>query len=228
MVSPPPTPIFQRQDTNEFATALHRRLDTALIGYDIRRKKYGDAADEWLPGHTPTEMVEKRAAEVEKMLEAMANASASEWESEDNIEGDETLKKESDCFGRKLNAPGQSNFPTPSPSSVDTPKFASVRQLVPKSRLPVPKSRYENKQRYCGIRGEKWHTEECVVIEQKCQSPKSKHPIIEGKMLFKKRRIDETNDYQRKRVRMELRGTDRPRRSARLRHQYQNIQHRTN
>lgn len=35
---------------------------------ELRRRKYGDAADEWPPGYTPTEMVEKRKAEVEKLF----------------------------------------------------------------------------------------------------------------------------------------------------------------
>ncbi|KAI1166359.1 hypothetical protein F5B18DRAFT_648793 [Nemania serpens] len=70
LVSGPPTPHHYKVNVNEFATTLYAKLECLVRMLEIRRRRYGNAADEWPPGHTPTEIVEKRKAEVEKLFAA--------------------------------------------------------------------------------------------------------------------------------------------------------------
>ncbi|KAI1133651.1 hypothetical protein F5Y10DRAFT_3063 [Nemania abortiva] len=86
LVSGPPTPHHRKVNVDEFATQLYGRLDFLVRMLEIRRRRYGIAADEWPPGRMPTEMVEKRKAEVEKLL-AMMEAPSPPTPSSSNSEG---------------------------------------------------------------------------------------------------------------------------------------------
>ncbi|KAI0105058.1 hypothetical protein GGR51DRAFT_560662 [Nemania sp. FL0031] len=82
----PPTPNHRRVNVDEFAAKLYDRLEFLSIMLESRRKRYGAAADEWPPGHTPTEIVEKRRAEVERLF-ALAEAPSPPTPSPSNSEG---------------------------------------------------------------------------------------------------------------------------------------------
>ncbi len=82
----PPTPHHYKVSVDEFATKLYAKLGFLVRMLEIRRKRYGNAADEWPPGHTPTEIVEKRKAEVEKLF-AIMEAPSPPTPSSSNSEG---------------------------------------------------------------------------------------------------------------------------------------------
>ena len=70
LVSRPSTPVWTTVAPN-FVNELFWRLQILHGAQESRYRKYGtEAAEEWLMGHTPTELVQKRAAEIEAMLEA--------------------------------------------------------------------------------------------------------------------------------------------------------------
>lgn len=67
-MSCPPTPHHRKVNVEEHAAKLYRRLDFLARMLVIRRRRYGPGADDWPPGYTPDEMVEKRKAEVEALF----------------------------------------------------------------------------------------------------------------------------------------------------------------
>ncbi|KAI0859239.1 hypothetical protein F4860DRAFT_275006 [Xylaria cubensis] len=83
---PPTPPILCHVNDDEFATKLCRRLEFFVHMLEIRRRRYGDVADEWPPGYTPTEIKEKRKAEVERLF-AMMEAPSPPTPSPSNSEG---------------------------------------------------------------------------------------------------------------------------------------------
>lgn len=58
-------------------------LDALVVGQTCRSVIYHGAADEWSIGHTPTELKEKRKAEL-KALEELEDATTSDESDEDN------------------------------------------------------------------------------------------------------------------------------------------------
>ncbi|KAI0543637.1 hypothetical protein F4679DRAFT_92412 [Xylaria curta] len=82
----PTPPILCHVNDDEFATNLFRRLEFLVHLLKIRRRRYGDIADEWPPGYTPTEIKEKRKAEVERLF-AMMEAPSPPTPSPSNSEG---------------------------------------------------------------------------------------------------------------------------------------------
>ncbi|KAL2159468.1 hypothetical protein VTH06DRAFT_2473 [Thermothelomyces fergusii] len=76
----PPTPLFCR--TSQFDSTFYTQLCGCLRilsdALEYRHRKYGsEVAEEWLMGHTPTEVREKRAAEVQAELDAILDAPTS-------------------------------------------------------------------------------------------------------------------------------------------------------
>ena len=122
----PPTPIHRKQNVGEFATALTSGLNRLLFGQEIRRRKYGDAADEWPPGHTPTELVEKRAAELKALITFMEASSPSDCsDDEQNYLEKKRKSQHNTDSNHRADRPPQPRLPTPSPSNLEgTPNSA--------------------------------------------------------------------------------------------------------
>ncbi|KAK4133498.1 hypothetical protein BT67DRAFT_52361 [Trichocladium antarcticum] len=71
---PAPTPMYSVMVDPAFHRKLCERLANVRSLQAWRCQKYGqDAAEEHSMGRTPTELVEKRAAELERLLEALAD-----------------------------------------------------------------------------------------------------------------------------------------------------------
>jgi hypothetical protein len=100
-----------------FHSKVCQRLEMVLSAQDWRRRKYGeDAAEEYAMGHTPTELVKKREAEVERILEAWAAPSPPSPLSDSSRGKGELLPKKP----RDRAQAGQPQpLATPSPSDVD-------------------------------------------------------------------------------------------------------------
>ncbi|KAL9616119.1 MAG: hypothetical protein Q9160_008975 [Pyrenula sp. 1 TL-2023] len=59
LVTQPPTPVLSYMGTEQWARALHQKLDFLLHRQEIRYLKYGkDNAEEWPMSHTPPELKE--------------------------------------------------------------------------------------------------------------------------------------------------------------------------
>ncbi|CZT10257.1 uncharacterized protein RAG0_14785 [Rhynchosporium agropyri] len=77
LITRPRTPVFHGTYNDEFVSTLEDKLNHIITQQIWRRRKYRDAADEWLIGRTPPEIKEKWAAGVEAMTEQW-NASDTE------------------------------------------------------------------------------------------------------------------------------------------------------
>ncbi|KAI1938958.1 hypothetical protein LOZ66_003035 [Ophidiomyces ophidiicola] len=62
----PETPAIEQHYDSEFARNLEIHLKSLLYCQSLRRKHYGDTADEWPPSHTPPEIKEKWMAKREE------------------------------------------------------------------------------------------------------------------------------------------------------------------
>lgn len=61
------TPVLQEADYEKFAIMLKHNLNAVITEQECRTIMYHGAADEWAMGHTPTELKEKRKAELEAL-----------------------------------------------------------------------------------------------------------------------------------------------------------------
>ncbi|KAM3065430.1 hypothetical protein ACMFMG_011450 [Clarireedia jacksonii] len=85
LVPRPDTPVFQADD-DQFAAILEKRLRILVTEQTCRTAMYGDAADEWRIGHTPTEIKEKLEADL-KAWDKFADITSDHVESDnDNSE----------------------------------------------------------------------------------------------------------------------------------------------
>ncbi|KAI1949863.1 hypothetical protein LOZ57_002342 [Ophidiomyces ophidiicola] len=81
----PETPAIEQHYDSKFVKELEIHLDSLLYEQSLRRKNYGDAADEWPPSHTPPEIREKWMAkrdEQRKIRQALLEIPTSEEEEE--------------------------------------------------------------------------------------------------------------------------------------------------
>jgi hypothetical protein len=122
-----------------FHTELYAKLRILRGAQESRCRKYGkEAAEEWLMGCTPTELVEKRAAEIEAMLEAGNASSPDSPPSRDNTDKGKLLSQKQTGRARSRQQP---RLATPSPSDVDRNTPASSNQVpVATSRQKRPLS----------------------------------------------------------------------------------------
>jgi hypothetical protein len=127
-----------------------------------RYRKYGkDAAEEYLMGHTPTELVQKRAAEVEAILEAMAAPSPPTPPSPPSNDGRDSRKSppqtqidDGACSRQRprLAIPAPSDADQDTPALPDTPPATTSQRKRPSSIEPVDPSldrRVTKKRRAC-------------------------------------------------------------------------------
>ncbi|KAI1272139.1 hypothetical protein F5Y07DRAFT_309686 [Xylaria sp. FL0933] len=63
------TPVLLRGSEKDFVTTLTRKLESLVISLEDRRKRYHEIADDSPMGHTPPEVKERYAAELEAMDE---------------------------------------------------------------------------------------------------------------------------------------------------------------
>lgn len=116
--------MFEKTYDEEFAAALSRKLYGATVGQGCRRVMYGEVADEWLDGHTPTEVKEKYKAEL-KALEELEGATSDDGSDTDGDGADGRAGLE-----RGVTAPDRSRRPHQSPWLPTPPQ--SVDDPVPK------------------------------------------------------------------------------------------------
>ena len=224
LIPRPPSPIHQRHDTNDFISTLHTKLEWLIRGNEVRRRKYGDAAYEWPPGRTPTELVEKRAVELDNMIAIMEASSPSECF--DNEEGDLKQKEKEEYSYNRLHWLEQSSFPTPSPSifkSIPNPTFSYCRSILPNSEIAMLEAKSRKKQ------------QQPYDLQEKKQHKKRRTIPAGPDRQYPPSNLDSTRNRVRARGKMRRRdnkegachkrswvGEDRLRRSARLRRYYEN------
>lgn len=73
LVIRPSTPVqtSREAEVEKFTAALTSRLEGIFGEQEIRRKKYGEAAFEYLRKHTPPRLVEKREKDLERLYALM-------------------------------------------------------------------------------------------------------------------------------------------------------------
>lgn len=117
-----------------FHDELFAKLQILQGALGSRVRKYGkQAAEEWLVGHTPTELVEKRAAEIKAMLEAWDAPSPPTPPYRGNPDNEKLpLQKQSGC----VRSPKRPGLTTPSPSDADreTPVLRNAAPVTQRKR----------------------------------------------------------------------------------------------
>ncbi|KAF7872432.1 hypothetical protein EAF04_003353 [Stromatinia cepivora] len=83
LVPPVDTPVFQEAYDDQFAAALQMHLDALITVQLCRTAMYHGAADEWPIGYTPTELKEKRKAEL-KAWDEIAGVTSDDESDNDN------------------------------------------------------------------------------------------------------------------------------------------------
>jgi len=149
LVTRPNTPDHNRPRDpeaaiQEFAATLTAKLELVLETQEFRRKKYGDAAFEYLPRHTPPHVMEKYNKEIERLYElwdAPSPPSDSEeaWEREREIV--EIMFKPQTKAPKDL--PSADRLPTPQPSSLGTNFLRTILPLAScasQSKIPMSAS----------------------------------------------------------------------------------------
>ncbi|KAI1130271.1 hypothetical protein F5Y10DRAFT_126429 [Nemania abortiva] len=122
LFDPPRTPVWGFGHYNaDFAAELEFGLKLAIRVQRWRRNQYHEAADEWLPGHTPPEVREKRRAEVEWLCRDWDQTSdSSSNENDDNGASNKAVaRKKTMAASDRLRKPlsQAESFPTPPPST---------------------------------------------------------------------------------------------------------------
>ena len=192
-----------------------------MRGNEIRRRKYGDAAYEWPPGRTPTELVEKRAIELDNMIATMEAPSPSECY--DNEEDDLEQKKEKDRSDSRLHWLEQPSLLTPSPSnfgSIPNPALSRYQSSLSTPEKVVLEAKSRKKRRPCSIQEQRQHQKRPKIpagADEQFPLSGFNNSLKGVGTRGEKRRRDNMEGDHHKRGRM---GEGRLRRSARLRRYY--------
>ena len=240
LVARPNTPIHIPRtlddEIEKFATALTSGLDGLLRKQEIRRRKYGDAAFESLPQHTPSELVEKHEKELERLYVLMdAPSPPSECGGSDEMDRKANLeRKEIERILHKprsasrLEQPPATHLPTLLPSNVESSpnSFSSNHEsLWPTSENVVPEAKRGKKQQLDDIEEEGHHRKnQKIAAEADCQCllPDSDNTMSEAATMQRKKRRRSGTEVQKsqpknKKSWMIVKGPRQPHHSARLR-----------
>ena len=124
----------------EFHSKVCEQLEFVMYVQGCRARKYGkDAAEEYLMGHTPTELLEKRAAEVERILEDWAAPSPPSPPSDSSPDRGKLPPKQKPRDRVRARQPQP--LATPSPSDVDRDDAPSLSDAAPAAAVRRRKRR---------------------------------------------------------------------------------------
>lgn len=228
LILPPSTPIHQEQDVEDFAIALTSRLNSLLYGQEIRRRKYRDAADQWPPGHTPPELVERHAAELKALIAFMEAPSPPGCSDDEQfyLEKKKRSQQNTDSDHRPDELP---RLPTPSPSNLEstpnsTPSCQQSSVLMSdKAASKAATTRGRKRQHYDVSEEESQHKNKktwTIAAEADCQfplpSPDNAVPEASTSRGKKRRLSDAEEKGQHKKSRRVAPVPERPQRSVRL------------
>ncbi|RKU46302.1 hypothetical protein DL546_007805 [Coniochaeta pulveracea] len=131
------TPVFQEAYDAEFVVLLKRHLNSLLLGQECRHVIYHGAADEWPMGHTPSELKEKRDAELKAWDEIAGVTSDDDSDEDKDDEYKEKCRNDIDTgvsLGRSTATPERPPRPR-SPCQEDLPPTPPLSAGSP---LPTP------------------------------------------------------------------------------------------
>ncbi|MCJ1309561.1 hypothetical protein MMC25_003221 [Agyrium rufum] len=134
------SPVFREPYNDEFIATLDRRLRSLLWRQELRHDMYHGAADEWLEGYTPLDILEKRKAEI-KALDELYDATDSSEDDYDADNGSNTVDVIVDPISQydpsnKSSANLQDSFDIVATQSAC---------LLPRRRSPVFREPYDDK-----------------------------------------------------------------------------------
>ncbi|KAI0010073.1 hypothetical protein F4779DRAFT_579196 [Xylariaceae sp. FL0662B] len=103
LLTPPNTPNLGKNSElviENFKAGLTHKLNLLLSRHESRRHSYGNAADEWSLGHTPPELSEKHAAELERVCDLVGGPSPpSDCSDSENPETKAILERRKEVAG---------------------------------------------------------------------------------------------------------------------------------
>ncbi len=144
LVARPNTPVYTRSFDPEFVRLLESGLGRLNLIKGLREFKYGQAAaDEWLRGHTPTELREEYSRMSKARLAAMYEGSSTSDSDHSDVEDAQsrTSKKQITSL-RSSHEERQHLLVSPSLSNSDSPSskpsIASSNTSHGQLELPIP------------------------------------------------------------------------------------------
>ncbi|KAI5922761.1 hypothetical protein F4810DRAFT_711350 [Camillea tinctor] len=138
----PPTPIHTEQNVQEFANTLATTLGRVLFKQEIRRRRYGNVADEWPPGRTPPEVLDKHKAEMKALmafLEAPTPSDCSDEESEHERRKSQRIAERAD-HQRPLSSPSNTTFEAMSVRGKLWPDYAANKDQYKRNWVRLRRS----------------------------------------------------------------------------------------